>query len=490
MNKMRNGQNSDSRRNKQGERDFDYDYNQGYDEYYDEYQDNNSTVDPYQQEYQRRLSEFERLGGENFDDDVDLEFHSYLESQRDNYSQYDNNQRYSGGYEQPSRRNYADNCQRSSGSQGQKKRKKPAQVQSKQQVSKKKSRNNNQNRNNYYANAQQTSAQKKGKSKSVEKKRHPVKSFFKALFFIVILLVVVFNILLIRYIGYVDTVDEGMRDNSVLPAMSSSEVRNILVVGSDSRDANTNGRTDSMILLSINNSTKEITMTSFMRDMYVEIKGYDSSGNEYDSWDKLNAAYVYGGASLLMDTIEYNFDIEVDDYVYIDFYSFVDIVDAIGGIELTVTDEEAAGMIAPMAEQNKIMGNAYGTDYLTQGGTMLMNGNQALAYARLRYVGNADFQRTERQREVMTKIFEKVKSSDSLTIDKFAKTTASNLTTNMSKSEMYLLAYRVLFSVNYDTNSLRIPDEGAYYYGTHNGQSTLDVDFNQCRELLRTTIYK
>ena len=72
-----------------------------------------------------------------------------------------------------------------------------------------------------------------------------------------------------------------------------------------------------------------------MRDMYVNIKGIDADGNDIDTWSKLNAAYVYGGAELLMDTLEYNFDIAVDDYVYIDFLSFVDIVDAVGGIELT-----------------------------------------------------------------------------------------------------------------------------------------------------------
>ena len=154
-----------------------------------------------------------------------------------------------------------------------------------------------------------------------------------------------------------------------------------------------------MILLSINSTTKEITMTSFMRDMYVNIKGIDADGNDIDTWSKLNAAYVYGGAELLMDTIEYNFDIAVDDYVYIDFLSFVDIVDAVGGIELDISDEEAEGMKPPMAEQNKLLGNKKGTDYLDKGGKKLhVNGNQALAYARLRYVGNADFERTERQR--------------------------------------------------------------------------------------------
>lgn len=216
--------------------------------------------------------------------------------------------------------------------------------------------------------------------------------------------------------GMVNKVQRGQRMNTDA-SMNSSDVRNILLIGSDTRNADERGRTDSMILLSINSTTKEITMTSFMRDMYVNIKGIDADGNDIDTWSKLNAAYVYGGAELLMDTIEYNFDIAVDDYVYIDFLSFVDIVDAVGGIELDISDEEAEGMKPPMAEQNKLLGNKKGTDYLDKGGKKLhVNGNQALAYARLRYVGNADFQRTERQRTVITKIIEKAKSSDPLTM--------------------------------------------------------------------------
>lgn len=321
------------------------------------------------------------------------------------------------------------------------------------------------------------------------KKRHPVKTFFKVLIIIILILFILANLLIWRYIGMVNTVKRGER--SVTNAsMSDSDVRNILVIGSDTRSVEQRGRTDSMILLSVNSKTKEITMTSFMRDMYVEIVGKDADGNDIDTWDKMNAAYVYGGAELLMDTIEYNFDISVDDYVYIDFYSFVDIVDAIGGIEIEISDEEAEGMKPPMAEQNKILGNEKGTDYLEHGGKLTLNGNQALAYARLRYVGNADFERTERQRTVISKIIEKVKSSSPLTIDKFAKASMSHLTTNMSKAELYALTYKAIFSLNYDINSLRIPDDDSYTYGNHSGQSTLDVDFEKCRQLLRENIYK
>ena len=224
--------------------------------------------------------------------------------------------------------------------------------------------------------------------------------------------------------------------------------------------------------------------------MYVNIKGYYADGTECDTWGKMNAAYVYGGAELLMDTIEYNFDVQVDEYVYIDFYSFVDIVDAIGGIKMKVSDEEAEGMIPPMAEQNKIMQKEKGSDYLTHGGNLLLNGNQALAYARLRYVGNADFERTSRQREVISKIIDKVKKSGPLTMMDFARTASESLVTNMSRFDLYCLFYKALFSMKYKVESLRLPDDDSYYYDTtDDGQSILGVEFDKCKQLIREEIY-
>lgn len=331
----------------------------------------------------------------------------------------------------------------------------------------------------------QTGKQKKKADKNKmndEKRRSPVKRFFICLIIIILVLLILLQLLIFRYLGMVNYVETGER--SVTNAsMSSDDVLNVLIIGSDTRDADTRGRTDSMILMSVNKATKQTTMTSFMRDMYVEIPG--------NGWNKMNAAYVYGGAELLMDTIELNFDIEVDKYVYIDFFSFIDIVDAVGGIELDISDAEAEGMKDPMDEQNKYLGNEKGTDYLTSGGEgITVNGNQALAYARLRYVGNADFERTERQRIVISKILEKATTLNPLELDAFAKTCLSNLTTNMTKSELYFLTYRAPFILGYETQQLRIPMDDAYSYGTtDNGQSILNVNFDLCRQTLDETIY-
>jgi LCP family protein required for cell wall assembly len=356
--------------------------------------------------------------------------------------------------------------------------------------SKKKSKKSrNDYRSPYEYNERAAKKQKKSKKAYSGKKSHPVRTAIKVILIIIIILFLLANLLLWHYCGLVENVERGER-TVTNASMHSPHVRNILLIGSDTRSADEHGRTDSMILLSINSETKEIVMTSFMRDMYVNIRGLTTDGEGIDTWGKMNAAYVYGGAELLMDTIEYNFDIQVDDYVYIDFYSFVDIVDAIGGITVKITDEEAEGMKAPMAEQNKIMNKEKGSDYLTHGGKLNLNGNQALAYARLRYVGNADFERTSRQREVISKIIEKVKSGGPLMMLDFAGTAAESLRSNMSQWELFTLSYKVLFSMKYKIVSVRIPDDDSFYYDTTNdGQSVLGVDFDKCRELLEKKIY-
>ena len=421
------------------------------------YRNDSKPQDYYEQEYQRQLDEFNRISGaggqrvQQIDEGVN-DFDDYYDA---GYPD-DNTQSTAQPYGQGSRSSsdYAGSYREST------------------------------------PRRQTQSRQSKQRSSGKSAKRHPIKTFFKVLIIILLVVFILANVLIWRYIGMVNKVQRGQRTNTDA-SMNSSDVRNILLIGSDTRNADERGRTDSMILLSINSTTKEITMTSFMRDMYVNIKGIDADGNDIDTWSKLNAAYVYGGAELLMDTIEYNFDIAVDDYVYIDFLSFVDIVDAVGGIELDISDEEAEGMKPPMAEQNKLLGNKKGTDYLDKGGKKLhVNGNQALAYARLRYVGNADFQRTERQRTVITKIIEKAKSSDPLTIDKFAKASMSHLTTNMSQTQLFALTYKAIFSMNYEIKSMRIPDDDSYSYGTSSdGQSILEVDFEACKALLRKEIY-
>jgi len=326
------------------------------------------------------------------------------------------------------------------------------------------------------------------------KKRSPVKKIIIILLTVFLLFIVFVNIMIFRYIGKINKKETGTR-RFTTASVYSDDVLNILVIGSDARDSSQPGRTDSMILLSFNKKSEQTTLTSFMRDSYVMLPEYDldGDGSMFGEGDKcrLNAAYVYGGPELLMDTIQYNFDIRVDRYIYVDFFSFIDIVDSVGGIELDITDEEADGMRAPMYEQNKILGNPWKTDYLPCGGKGIrVNGNQALGYARLRYVGNADFQRTERQRIVISQLMKKVSGLGLFDKDKFACALCKSITTNLSSWELYKLILRAPSLIKYETKQLRIPGDKEYSYAmTPDGASVLEINFSSCTESLYSAIY-
>ncbi len=348
---------------------------------------------------------------------------------------------------------------------------------------------NHKKRNNYDNDGRRNKRNKKGKNK----KRFSFKKLILIIILILLLLFGLVSALILHYIGMMNLVDTGDRVANSASVVYSDKVENILIIGSDSRTEDESARSDTMILLSINKSSKQLIQTSFMRDMYVEIPGYGEN--------KLNSAYNSGGAELVMDTIEQNFNIQIDRYIQIDFFSFIDIIDALGGLDIEITKAEAQAMTDPLGEQNKYLGNDQGTDYLTKGGTIHMNGNQALAYARIRHISGTtgtDFGRTDRQRKVLNMVMDKIKDAGLTDINKMLKNVLPEITTNMTKKELYFLALRSPFIFGYDRYELRMPygdedsqsDERYWEYGTgSDGSSILVVDFDKNSALLRKTIY-
>ena len=270
--------------------------------------------------------------------------------------------------------------------------------------------------------------------------------------------------------------------NRTAGALSAPYVRSVLLIGTDGRSLNEQGRSDTMILLSLNSSTNELSMTSFMRDCYVEIPGY--------GMDKLNAAYSYGGATLLMDTIERNFNVQIDDYVSINFLSFASIVDSVGGIDVDVSDAEAGEINTILqAEVNEIMGDAVDSDLLSSGGKLHLSGKQALSYARIRYIGNADFERTQRQREVIGKVLDKVKTLKPSILSNIAKNVMPQVTTNMDTIQLYVLSLRLPFAARYDRVQLQIPAEGTYHGESTNAGDALVLDFDQNYDIISEKVF-
>lgn len=323
-----------------------------------------------------------------------------------------------------------------------------------------------------------------------KKKRHKslfgkvMKRIVLSLFTILVLLFGIYSCTAFSIIGNINKQNDGNRLRTG-NALSRSYVRNVLIIGTDGRSPDEQGRSDSMILLSLNSRSNKIILTSFMRDCYVNISGY--------GMDKLNASYSYGGAELLMDTIESNFMIKIDDYITVNFISFAGIIDAVGGIDIDVSDDEAQEINNILfSEVNGLMGDDQWADFLDGGGKLHLNGKQALSYARIRYVGNSDFERTSRQREVITKIIPK--AVNPVAIGRISKNVIPKVSTNMSSVEMYLLSLRLPFAVRYDVSQIQIPAENTFYpedVWTADGdiQNVLQVDFSANQNVLMDEIF-
>ena len=259
-------------------------------------------------------------------------------------------------------------------------------------------------------------------------------------------------------------------------------VKNILLIGNDSRTEDESGRSDAMILISISSRTHSVHMTSILRDIYVDIPGHD--GN------RLNAAYAYGGPELLLETLEENFDVEVNRYMLVNFQAFANLIDAVGGVDLDVTNEEVQYINGYLVEYNQLENRPEGTDYLdtSLSGNIHLNGPQALAYCRNRYIGS-DFARTERQRKVLSAAMKKLPLSLAANGGELIDGVMPNITTNLTRSELNGLVLQAPAMLTYDVVQGSIPLEGTYSNATIRGMAVLEVDFEANKEYIRTEIY-
>lgn len=307
---------------------------------------------------------------------------------------------------------------------------------------------------------------------------------FKAILFFIIAVFVIYSTIVIIGIFRTNITATASRERTE-DALNSSSVDNILVIGTDSRDIETDtGRSDSIIMLSVNSKNNTIYMTSFLRDVYVYIN--DTYGNA-----KLNAAYSYGGPELLMDTIESNYGIRIDDYVIISFEACAAVIDAVGGVEITLSDDEADALNEILiSEVNELMGDGRNDDLLESGGTYNLNGKQALSYSRIRYVGNADFERTSRQREVLSIAMKKA-CKNPISICSIFFNALPEITTNMQGLSLYGYALKAPFMImSYDIEQQQIPTDGSFEPDYRDGEDVLITDFTQNNTKLLETVYE
>lgn len=257
---------------------------------------------------------------------------------------------------------------------------------------------------------------------------------------------------------------------------------NILLIGNDSRENVEGSRSDAMILLTISSKTKTIQMTSLLRDIYVDIPGHE--GN------RLNAAYAFGGPELLLETINENFNVSVNRYMLVDFEAFANLVDGVGGVDLSLTGPELEYVNAYLVEYNMINGRPEGTDYMDTSaeGQVHLNGPQALAYSRNRYIGT-DFGRTERQRKVLSEVIKKAPGALLKNSSGLMEGILPNLTTNLTKDECFQLSLQAGSFVLWDLEQGSVPLEGTYQPANIRGMSVLEVDFEKNREYLHEIMY-
>lgn len=211
--------------------------------------------------------------------------------------------------------------------------------------------------------------------------------------------------------------------------------KNIALFGVDSRDGSLGegNRTDCIIIASLNNETKEIKLVSVYRDTLLDL----SEG----TYQKCNAAYSYGGPVLAINMLNMNLDLDIEDYVTVDFGAIADAIDLLGGVEIDVTDEEAGYLNQFLQETADSAGTE--AHFLNGGGHLLLDGTQATTYARIRSTAGGDFTRTERQRIVLEKMFEKAKSADLVTLNEIINQIFPQVSTSFTLQEIitYASAY-------------------------------------------------
>lgn len=274
--------------------------------------------------------------------------------------------------------------------------------------------------------------------------------------------------------------DDNTMNNGLNGVLDEDYVYNVMLLGSDTRNEKAVGNTDAVILLSINKVTKKIYITSFMRDSYVTIPNYYKS--------RINTAFKKG-PEVLFETMLSNFNIRVDKFVYINFFSFIDVIDELGGIEVDISKAEMKAMNKNFAEINHYLGAPEDDGVMTAYGVQNLSGKQALAYSRVRYLTGNDFARTERQRLVLEKMIAKVRNCNILELTGIADKVLELVTTNIPKSEIKSLLIDSISYLSYDVEQLRVPANGTYTGLEVRGDQVLGIDFKENIKYIGENIY-
>lgn len=273
---------------------------------------------------------------------------------------------------------------------------------------------------------------------------------------------------------------------------------NVLLLGTDSRVLNEPARTDTMIICSINKATGDVKLTSIMRDTDVSFEGHKST--------RINNAFFYGKANLAMKVVNEYFGMNIQHYVYVDFSGFAKIAEAIGGVDMQITENEMKHINHNVAEQYHLLINQGKMEYAeaeaeyyatkletftTDGTPVHLNGMQTLGYARIRKL-DSDYGRTERQRKVLNALMGKLQNASITELTNMALSNAKYYATNLSLNQLLELAQVVLNRSDFtQAPSMYLPVQGSYKEERRNNDARLyDVDKEKNQIALYNFIYK
>ncbi|MBQ8001374.1 MAG: LCP family protein [Ruminococcus sp.] len=293
----------------------------------------------------------------------------------------------------------------------------------------------------------------------------------------------------INYVD-VDTSDDYLSDaeGTAGDLLNDNQVLNVMLFGVD-EDSSEFGRSDTMLLLSIDNRHKKLKMTSFQRDTFVYVP--DPEGAYHT---KLTNAFSYGGVPLAINTIEANFGVQIDRYATVNFESFKTIVDILGGVQVELTDREILYINCQIAQNNQ-------TEYLdAAAGPVTLNGQQALWYARNRggdvingveFYEGTDWDRTERQRKFLSAVIDQMKDASITEVLSIVNEVGPYITTNLKKTELMYLVANSLTYLSYPVEQCSMPTDGNWGYEDNFAGNVIYVyDFETVRNDLAQFIYE
>lgn len=276
----------------------------------------------------------------------------------------------------------------------------------------------------------------------------------------------------------IDKEDLGISETA--PDEKDTNVINVLLFGLDRRSKSGSARSDAIMIATLDKKNGQLKLTSLMRDTYVYIPGHGKN--------KLNAAYAFGGPALAIKTINQNFNLNITRYVTVDFFALEKIINTLGGVEIDVKKSEIKYLHQYLDELNSL-DKKNKSPYLKKSGLQTLDGKQAVAYSRIRYVGNADFERTARQRRVLSALFDKVKTMSILKIPDLVADIFPYTETNIPMNEIISMGKTVLGLKDKEIYQFRLPADGAFKGERINGMDVLVPDMEKNTQLLHDFLY-